>query len=181
MESSRPVGASWLLDGLWKLLGIDTALASRIGGRRFRTDERTVFALAASRAIAPASKLAAAEWVCCDQVLPGLDTLAEHNAYRAMDLLLEADVQGPVQEAVFFSAAHLLSLKVDQVFFDTTSAYFERDEADDPDGMAAACASTGTPGTTARICRRSSSAWPSLARASRCAAGPGPAARTTRP
>jgi len=136
VESSRPIGASWLLDGLWKLLGIDTALASRLGGRRFRTDvERTIFALVANRAIAPASKLAAADWVSRDQVIPGLDALAEHHAYRAMDLLVEADTQGAVQEAVFFSAAHLLNLEVDLIFFDTTSTYFERDDADDPDGQ----------------------------------------------
>ncbi|WP_237409022.1 IS1634 family transposase [Streptomyces sp. M2CJ-2] len=135
VESSRPLGASWLLDGLWKLLGIDTALASRIDGRKFRTDiERTIFALVANRAIAPASKLAAAEWATFDQVIPGLDALAEQHAYRAMDLLVDADTQGAVQEAVFFSAAHLLNLEVDLVFFDTTSTYFERDEADAPDG-----------------------------------------------
>ena len=135
VESARPLGASWLLDGLWKLLGIDTALASRIDGRRFRTDiERTIFALVANRAIAPASKLAAAEWATRDQVIPGLDALTEQHAYRAMDLLVEADTQGAVQEAVFFSAAHLLNLEVDLVFFDTTSTYFERDEADGPDG-----------------------------------------------
>jgi transposase len=135
VESSRPLGAGWLLDGLWKRLGIDAALASRIDGRRFRTDiERTIFALVANRAIAPASKLAAADWATHDQVIPDLDTLTEQHAYRAMDLLVEADTQGAVQEAVFFSAAHLLNLEVDLVFFDTTSTYFERDEADDPDG-----------------------------------------------
>jgi hypothetical protein len=128
VESSRPLGAGWLLDGLWRLLGIDTALASRIDGRKFRTDiERTLFALVANRAIAPASKLAAADWATFDQVIPGLETLAEQHAYRAMDLLIEADTQGAVQEAVFFSAAHLLNLEVDLVFFDTTSTYFERD------------------------------------------------------
>ncbi|WP_406192299.1 IS1634 family transposase [Streptomyces sp. NBC_01017] len=135
VESSRPLGTSWLLDGLWKLLGIDTALTEGLGERRFRTDvERIVFALVANRAIAPGSKLAAAEWATCDQVIPGLPELAEQHAYRAMDLLVEADTQGAVQEAVFFSAAHLLNLEVDLVFFDTTSTYFERDEADDPDG-----------------------------------------------
>src|SRR5512144_1680974 len=49
VESARPLGAVWLLDGLWKLLGIDTALAELLGPRRFRTDiERTLFALVAN-------------------------------------------------------------------------------------------------------------------------------------
>nr|WP_241825687.1 hypothetical protein [Micromonospora sp. CB01531] len=170
VEASRPIGASWLLDGLWRLLGIDAALTSRIGGRRFRTDvERTIFALAANRAIAPSSKLAAAEWASQDQVIPGLDALTEQHAYRAMDLLVAADTQAAVQEAVFFSAAHLLNCEVDLVFFGTTCTYFERDTADDPDGEGSSLRQYGTPRTTAGTRRRSSSDWPSPARASRCA------------
>jgi hypothetical protein len=134
VEVSRPVGAVWLLDGLWKTLGIDAALARVLGPRRFRTDvERTLFALVANRAIAPDSKRAAAEWASCDVAVPGLDGLAEQHAYRAMDLLIEADAQGAVSEAVFFAAANLLNLEVDLIFFDTTSTYFERDGEDEPD------------------------------------------------
>jgi transposase len=51
----------------------------------------------------------------------------EDQAYRAMDLLVEADAQAEVQEAVFFAVANLLNLEVDLLFFDTTSTYFERD------------------------------------------------------
>src|SRR4051812_8112331 len=57
----------------------------------------------------------------------------EDQAYRAMDLLVEADAQAQVQEAVFFATADLLNLEVDLLFFDTTSTYFERD-APDPAG-----------------------------------------------
>jgi hypothetical protein len=61
--ASRPAGAAWLLHGLWTTLGVDTALRTVLGGRRFTTDvERVLFALVANRAIDPASKLAAAEW-----------------------------------------------------------------------------------------------------------------------
>jgi hypothetical protein len=35
---SRPAGAAWLLDGLWKALDVDTALRKVLGGRRFTTD-----------------------------------------------------------------------------------------------------------------------------------------------
>src|ERR687883_671691 len=93
-----------------------------------------MFALVANRAVAPGSKLAAGEWVTCDAAIPGLDALDGNNqALRAMDLLVEADTQGAVQEAVFFAAAHLLNLEVDLIFFDTTSTYFERDEQDEAD------------------------------------------------
>jgi transposase len=136
VESSRPIGAIWLLDQLWKLLGIDTALARHLDGRRFRTDvERVLFALVANRAIAPGSKLAAGEWATHDVVVPGLPQLDGNNqALRAMDLLIEGDATGAVQETVFFAAAHLLNLEVDLIFFDTTSTYFERDGEDDEGG-----------------------------------------------
>lgn len=135
VESSRPIGTVWLLDGLWKLLGIDIALARVLDARRYRTDvERVLFALVANRAIAPGSKLAAGEWVTRDVVIPGLDALDGNNqALRAMDLLIDGDTQGAVQEAVFFAAAHLLNLEVDLIFFDTTSTYVERDDEDDSD------------------------------------------------
>jgi hypothetical protein len=62
LTASRPAGAAWLLDGLWKALGVDAALRRVLGGRRFSTDvERVIFALVANRAIDPASKLVAAD------------------------------------------------------------------------------------------------------------------------
>src|SRR4051794_33572836 len=63
ITESRPAGGAWLLDGLWRQLGIGTALREVLGGRRLGTDvERVAFALVANRALAPASKLAAADW-----------------------------------------------------------------------------------------------------------------------
>lgn len=99
--------------------------------RRFTTNmERVLFALVANRAVTPMSKLSAAEWVREDAVIPGLSAMDEDQAYRAMDLLIDADCQGAVQEAVFFAVANLLNLEVDLLFFDTTSTYFERDTED---------------------------------------------------
>ena len=130
--SSRPMGVAWLFDGLWHQLGVDTALAKVLGGRRFTTDvERVLFALVANRAIDPASKLAAAEWASNDVAIDGLETMDDDQAYRAMDLLVAADAQAQVQEAVFFAVADLLNLEVDLLFFDTTSTYFETEDADE--------------------------------------------------
>jgi len=128
--SSRPAGTAWVLHGLWKALDVDTALRTV---RRFSTDvERVLFALVANRAIDPSSKLAAAEWASHDVAIPGLDGMDDDQACRAMDLLIEADTDAHVQEAVFFAVADLLNLEVDLLFFDTTSTYFERD-TEDPD------------------------------------------------
>lgn len=126
---ARPVGATWLLDGLWQRLEIGSSIKKIADGRRFTTQvERVLFALVANRAIEPMSKLSAAEWASQDVIVPGLTSMNDDQAYRAMDLLVEADTQGQVQEAVFFAVAHLLNLEVDLLFFDTTSTYFERDE-----------------------------------------------------
>ena len=128
VTESRPMGTVHLFDGLWRALGVDTALRRVLGTRRFTTDvERVLFALVANRAVDPASKLAAAEWACCDVAIAGLEAMDEDQAYRAMDLLVEADAQAKVQEAVFFAVADLLNLEVDLLLFDTTSTYFERD------------------------------------------------------
>ncbi len=125
---SRPLGGTWLLDALWRRLGVGEALRELLGARRFATDvERVLFALVANRALAPCSKLAAAEWASEDVAIPGLGRMDDDQAYRALDLLIEADVEAKVQEAVFFACADLLNLEVDLLFFDTTSTYFEAD------------------------------------------------------
>lgn len=130
--SSRPMGVAWLLDGLWHQLGVDQALATVLGGRKFTTDvERVLFALVANRAIDPASKLTAAEWATHDVAITGLDVMDEDQAYRAMDILVAADAQAEVQEAVFFAVADLLNLEVDLLFFGTTSTYFETETCDE--------------------------------------------------
>jgi transposase len=128
---ARPIGTAWLLDALWARLEIGTSIKRITDGRRFTTAvERVLFALVANRAIEPMSKLSAAEWATQDVVIPGLAGMDDDQAYRAMDLLVEADTQGQVQEAVFFAVAHLLNLEVDVLFFDTTSTYFEADTED---------------------------------------------------
>ncbi len=179
---SRPMGTVHLLDGLWRQLGVDAALRQVLGARRFTIDvERVLFALVANRAVDPASKLAAAEWVREDVVVPGLASMDEDQAYRAMDLLVEADAQARVQEAVFFAVADLLNLEVDLLFFDTTSTYFERDTEETPTEQ--------RPAGGLRRYGHSKDSRPDLpqiiiglavtGRGSRCAAGSGPATPPT--
>src|SRR5215203_6491477 len=129
VADARPIGTAWLLHGLWARLEIGQAIKRVADGRRFTTAvERVLLALVCNRAIEPMSKLSAAEWATQDVVIPGLAGMDDDQAYRAMDLLVEADAQAKVQQAVFFAVANLLNLEVDLLFFDTTSTYFERDE-----------------------------------------------------
>ncbi len=128
---SRPMGAAYVLDGLWRRLGIDKTLARLRKGRRIDpAAERVLFALVANRAIDPSSKLAATAWVADRVHIDGLEAMGPDACYRAMDWLLE--IEEPLAEAVYWATADLLNLEVDLLFFDTTSTYFETETADDP-------------------------------------------------
>ena len=66
--SRGPYGGTYVLDQLWRRLGLDQILAGLAGPGRGRprdapAAERVLFALVANRALAPSSKLAAAEWM----------------------------------------------------------------------------------------------------------------------
>ncbi|MHB8395422.1 MAG: IS1634 family transposase [Candidatus Dormibacteria bacterium] len=126
---SRPMGGAFLLDGLWHRLGIDGILNRLGSGRKAAHNfERVCFAMVANRALAPASKLAAATWVNEQTVIPGLVEVDEDQCYRAMDSLLA--MESEVAEAVYWALADLIHLEVDLIFFDTTSTYFDVDQAD---------------------------------------------------
>jgi len=129
--SSKRLGGAWALDGLWRRVGIDQMMARLAGGRRFGTDmERVLFALVANRALEPSSKLAATTWLAERVAIDGLEVMDADAAYRAMDWLLE--IEADLAEAVYWSVADLLNLEVDLLFFDTTSTYFETEQADEP-------------------------------------------------
>jgi hypothetical protein len=128
---SRSLGGSFALDALWQRLGIDATMRRLLKGRRRdQAAERVLFALVANRALAPSSKLAASRWACEDVHIAGLPATSDDACYRAMDWLLE--IQPALEREVFHQVASLLSLEVDLLFFDTTSTYFELDEADEP-------------------------------------------------
>jgi Transposase DDE domain len=131
---SRPYGGSYVLDALWRRLGIGTILTGlRAAGRGRPRDgaaaERVLFGLVANRALAPSSKLAAAEWMSRDVHIGGLGDTSDDACYRAMDWLHA--VRGELEKQVYFQVADLLNLEVDLLFFDTTSTYFELEEADE--------------------------------------------------
>lgn len=134
--SSAPMGGAYVLDGLWRRLGIPAAVTGLAKGRRFDAArvERVLFALVANRALVPVSKLAATGWVADRVHIDGLDDVGVDECYRAMDWLLSIETE--LAEAVYWSVADLLNLEVDLLFFDTTSTYFECDRADEPDGDA---------------------------------------------
>jgi hypothetical protein len=131
---SRPYGGAYVLDRLWQRLGIGTILTGLASSGRGRprdaaAAERVLFGLVANRALAPSSKLAAAEWMSRDVHVDGLGEVTDDACYRAMDWLHE--VRGELEKQVYFQVADLLNLQADLLFFDTTSTYFETGEADE--------------------------------------------------
>jgi hypothetical protein len=130
-QGSVAYGGPWLLDQLWQRLGIGAILAGRRGRPRDgAAAERVLFGLVANRALAPSSKLAAAEWMSRDVHIDGLAKTSDDACYRAMDWLYS--VRRQLERQIYDKIAGLLDLEVDLLFFDTTSTYFELDEEDQP-------------------------------------------------
>jgi hypothetical protein len=131
---SRPYGGAFVLDALWQRLGTGKILAGLASSGRGRPRDaaaagRVLFGLVASRALAPSSKLAAAEWMSRDVHIDGLGDVSDDACYRAMDWLHA--VRGELEKQVYFTIAGLLNLEADLLFFGTTSTYFELEEADE--------------------------------------------------
>jgi hypothetical protein len=107
--SSRALGATWALDGVWHALGLNTLLRRLLAeGRRGERVERMLFGLVAARAIEPASKLATAAWLSrrthiadltddATVTVDGADERAgvgDDECYRAMDWLIGGRIRG---------------------------------------------------------------------------------------
>jgi hypothetical protein len=123
-------GDLYVLEQLWRRLGIPEVIAEVLAGRKFDFDvERALFAMIANRALAPASKLYCYEqWLKEEVQLEGAGSLELQHLYRAMDFL-EANKEA-IEKALYFRMADLLNLDVEIVFYDTTSLHFEVDEED---------------------------------------------------
>lgn len=128
--SSRELGTAYVIEALWERLGIG-ALIRRIAQESQCTVpyERAIFAMTANRLCEPQSKLGVWDRWLPKMYLPSCWALKLAQMYEAMDLLYAHSAR--IEEAVFFKAAELLSLEVDLVFYDTTTASFQIDLADD--------------------------------------------------
>jgi Transposase DDE domain len=130
-SQARPIGGTYVLDALWRRLGLDAVMRRQLKGRRLDPRvERVLFALVANRALDASSKLAATGWISSDVHIDGLESIDEQACYRAMDWLLE--IEPALAKEAYFQVADLLNLEVDLLFFDTTSTYFETQEPDEP-------------------------------------------------
>jgi hypothetical protein len=73
VEKALSYDSTYLLDQMWRRLGVDTTLADLLKERSFQTEiERLLFAMVANRAIAPWSKLGLERWVGRKALIEGL-------------------------------------------------------------------------------------------------------------
>src|SRR6202165_2155007 len=116
---------------LWEDLGIGAAIRRCIAeGELTAPHEAALFAMAANRLDVPGSKLACAtRWLPDVAFLPDAAGLGVDQLYRALDFL--AVWSDRIEREVFLKTADLFRLDVDLIFSDTTTAYFEIDEADE--------------------------------------------------
>lgn len=132
------VGPDLVFGRLWETLQLGTILKRALQGRRYEFDvERAVYLTVVHRLFASGSDRAAERWREAYR-LPGTETLELHHLYRAMAFLGEPNKDRPgarvldapsctkdwIEEELFEQRRDLFS-KIDLVFFDTTSIYFE--------------------------------------------------------
>lgn len=131
VRDAWPLGGVWVLEQLWKELGVDKTLMRPLrSSKKARAFERASFAMVANCALRSYSKLYCwQQWLREEVYLPSAAELELHQLYRAMDHLEEHKPE--VEKSVFFSTADLMNADVDLIFYDTTSLHFEVDEEDE--------------------------------------------------
>lgn len=133
IRDAWPYGVVWVVEQLWKQLGVEEILRQHAGKHKPATVTqfvRAIFAMVANRTHAPLSKLHCWEqWMRDDVFLPDAADLELHHLYLGMDFL-EAH-KAEVEKAVYFKMSDLMNADVDLIFYDTTSLHFEVDEEDE--------------------------------------------------
>ena len=122
-------GVPLVVEALWERLKIGPTLRKvmeQSGGSPLH--ERALLAMVANRLCEPDSKLGVWDRWLQKVHMPSCSTLKLYQMYEAMDLL-HWNVD-EVENAVFFHIANLFNLVVDVIFYDTTTASFSIDEAD---------------------------------------------------
>lgn len=120
---ARQWGPAIVFGHLWQELGLEK-IVNRIMGHTQAVSDYTLstFAMVLNRLCDPRSKRGVDRWV--DKVYwPGLEKLQLHHYYRALDYL--SGHKDEIEEELFAQIRSLFDLKLDLVFWDTTTTYFE--------------------------------------------------------
>ena len=118
-------GLIYACEKLFEKYGIKKALSEVFAERRIKFDASKIITLLASnRLYKPGSDLSACEWINKEAFA---DKVKEHQIYRALDLL--AEKKREIEQKIFNKLRKRLNLKVDLVFYDLTSTYFESSDS----------------------------------------------------
>ena len=124
------LGVPLVVEALWERLKLGPTLRKVMeesGGTPLH--ERALLAMVANRLCEPDSKLGVWDRWLQKVYMPSCKTLKLYQIYEAMDLLHWNVAE--VENAIFFHVANLFNLVVDVIFYDTTTASFSIDEADE--------------------------------------------------
>ena len=134
---AKKIGPSLIFERLWQQTGIKAAIKALLAERKFEFDiERAVFLTVLHRLMVSGSDRSCNRWHR-DYIIEDVKELSLHHLYRAMSFLGEelenqkdATPFSPrcnkdlIEEHIFRHRRDLFT-KLDLVFFDTTSIYFE--------------------------------------------------------
>lgn len=116
-------GPALVFHHLWQHLGLERILEKLLAGTQAVTGyTEAVFAMVLNRLVDPRSKRGVDKWVH-KIYRPQFKALELHHYYRALDYL--AEFKDRVEEELFFNVRNIFNLKLDLVFWDTTTTYFE--------------------------------------------------------
>lgn len=111
---------------IWKELELDGLTARHMKHTKVGIPVELIsFLMVANRLIHPLSKLAVSRWYKKKVYLRELEgtNFAPHDFYRSMDLLEK--MKKGIEEFLYNRLCDLFTLKLNLVFYDTTSSYFE--------------------------------------------------------
>ena len=116
-------GPALIFYHLWQHLGLEKILNKLFADTQAVSGyTEAVFAMVLNRLVEPRSKRGVDKWV--EKVYrPQFKELELHHYYRALDYL--AEFKDRVEEELFLNVRNIFNLKLDLVFWDTTSTYFE--------------------------------------------------------
>jgi transposase len=124
------LGCVLAIEALWDRLGIGKELRDICKAKKITVPyERALLAMVANRLCEPESKLGVWDRWLSKVYLPSCDSLKLEQMYEAMDLLYDHRQQ--IEKNIFFHTADLFNLKVDLIFYDTTTASFSIDYEDE--------------------------------------------------
>jgi len=111
---------------LWKELGLDELIDGHMRHTEAKIPVELIsFLMVANRLVDPLSKLAISSWYKEKVYLPELENthLSPHDFYRSMDYLEE--MKEDIEKDLHYKLRDLFTLKLNLIFYDTTSSYFE--------------------------------------------------------